>query len=340
MTASQEIETRLRETAEQLLRDKKVDVFLGYEKASLPFRTTPLFVTSPEQVDRLAWNPFCTINLAVYLPRLFADSRRGGGRAEPPPPPTVGIVLKGCDLRAATVLIQEHQVPREKLVIVGVACPGMVDRRKAELALGEHDALGAGEDGEGNVHAVIEDGVEVKLSREDVVAEACLQCRTPTPSMHDVLLGSPVEATDGDGDAGRKQTADFEAKAPAVRWAQLREALADCIRCSACRQACPMCYCTECVMDQTRPRWLGAGTDGSDVMIYHLTRAFHLAGRCTECGACARACPMGIDTRLLVRKMNQEVEDLYGYRPGDATDTTSPLSDFSMDDPQDFLTEP
>jgi hypothetical protein len=49
---------------------------------------------------------------------------------------------------------------------------------------------------------------------------------------------------------------------------------------------------------------------------------------------------MGIDVRLLVRKLNLEVEDLYGYRPGEAIDATPPLSAFAMDDPQEFLTEP
>jgi len=338
MTPSHEIETRLRETAEQLLREKRVDLFLGYEKASLPFRTTPLFLTCPQEVERLAWNPFCAANLAVYLPRLFkapADARQA---KDAPPPPTVGVVLKGCDTRSVVALIQERQVPRDKLVLVGVACPGMVDRRKAERALGEHVALGAGEDAQGNVHAVVEDGTEVALPREQILASACLECRSPTPSIHDALLGEPVEAKDPQ--AARRQTAEFGAKALAARWAHLRQTLSKCIRCNACRQACPMCYCKECLLDQTRPRWLGAGTDISDVTIYHLVRACHMAGRCTECGACVRACPMGIDTRLLVRKLNQEVEDLYGYRPGEAIDATPPLSAFAMDDPQDFLTEP
>ena len=337
MTPSHEIETRLRETAEQLLREKKVDIFLGYEKATLPFRTTPVFVTSPGEVTRLAWNPFCTANLAVYLPRLFAAPANEKEAAEMEQP-TVGIVLKGCDTRAATVLIQERQVPRDKLVLVGVACGGMVDRRRVEVALDKHDALGAGEDAGGNVHAVVEDGTEVTLPREDIIATACLECRSATPLIYDVLLGEPVEAKDPD--AARRHTAELESKALDARWAHFKETFAKCIRCNACRQACPMCYCKECLMDQAHPRWLGAGTDFSDIAIYHLVRALHLAGRCTECGACQRACPMGIDTRLMISKLNQEVEDLYGYTPGEATDKTPPLSDFDMDDPQDFLTEP
>ena len=338
MTPSHEIETRLRETAEELLREKRVDLFLGYEKASLPFRTTPLFLTSPEEVDRLAWNPFCTANLAVYLPRLFAAPADAKKAEAALPRPTVGMVLKGCDTRSVVALIQERQVPREKLVLVGVACPGMVDWRKAERAMGEHEALGAGEDAQGNIRAVAEDGMEVPLRREEVLAAACVECRSPTPSIHDVLLGGPIEAKDPE--AARRQTAEFESRALDARWAHLQETLSKCIRCNACRQACPMCYCKDCLLDQTRPRWIGAGTDISDVTIYHLVRAFHMAGRCVACGTCARACPMGIDTRLLVRKLSQEVEDLYGYRAGEAIDATPLLSAFDMDDPQDFLTEP
>ena len=338
MTASHEIETRLRETAEELLRDKKVDLFLGYEKASLPFRTTPVLLTSAEDAKRLVWNPFCAANLAVYLPRLFAPPADAKKAKDAPPPPAVGIVVKGCDARSVVALIQERQVPREKLVIVGVACPGVVDRRKAERALGDHEALEAGEDPQGDVRAVVEDGTEVLLPRDQIVADACLECRSPTPAIHDALLGTPVEAEAPD--VARRRIAEFESKGLGARWAHLQQTLSRCIRCNACRQACPMCYCKDCLLDQTRPRWVGASTDISDVTIYHLVRAFHMAGRCTECGACARACPRDIDTRLLVRKLSQEVEDLYGYRPGEAIDATPPLSAFAMDDPQDFLTEP
>jgi ferredoxin len=338
MTVSHEIETCLREVAGNLLREKKVNLFLGHEKASLPLRTTPLFLTAGEEARRLVWNPFCTANLAVYLPRLFrapADAREAKVAL---PPPTVGVVLKGCDTRSVVALIQERQVRRENLVLVGIACPGMVDARKAERALGEHEALGAGEDVQGNLRAVVEDGTEITLRRDQIVADACLECRSPTPSLYDMMLGAPVEAKEPD--AARRRTAEFESKPSDVRWARFQEVFSKCIRCNACRQACPMCYCKDCLLDQTRPRWIGAGTNLSDVAIYHLMRAFHMAGRCTECGACTRACPMGIDTRLLVRKLTLEVEDLYAYRPGEAIDATPPLSAFAMDDPQEFLTEP
>lgn len=337
MNTNHEIEARLRDTAEKLLREKKVNLFLGYEKTNLPFRTTPLFLSAVEQVERLAWNPFCSVNLSVYLPRLF-KAPMNTKEAKTVAPPTVGLVLKGCDARSVVALIQERQVPRENLVLVGVACPGIVDSRKAEKVLGDHEALGAGEDAQGNIRVVVEDGTEVTFRREDLVADACLECRCPTPSICDVMLGTPAEARKSD--RARRLTAEFESKPIETRWARFQETFSKCIRCNACRQACPMCYCKDCLLDQTRPRWVAAGTDISDLLVYHMVRAFHMAGRCTECGACERACPMGIDVRLMGRKLCAVVEDLYGYRPGETTDATPVLSSFAADDAQDFITEP
>src|SRR5512136_3023123 len=104
----------IRETAARLLSEGKVALVLGYEAGSVPFRTAPAFVERPEDAARLVWGPFCTNNLAVYLPKL-----KGVGR--------VAIVAKGCDARSTVTLIQEHQIPREQVVIIGVHCGGMVD---------------------------------------------------------------------------------------------------------------------------------------------------------------------------------------------------------------------
>jgi ferredoxin len=337
MNASHEIEARLRETAEKLLREQKVSVFLGYEKATLPFRTTPLFLTHAEEVNRLSWNPFCAANLAVYLPRLFATHAgvRDAGTAVTP---TVGIVLKGCDMRSVMTLIQERQVRRENLVLVEIACSGIVDRRKAEKALVGRQALGAGEDGQGNIRVVVDDGSEIALRLEDVSSQACRECRYSASPHHDVIVGVSVEGEKADG--SRRGIAEFESKPLESRWAIFQETFSKCIRCNACRQACPMCYCKTCVFDQNRPRWIGAGTESSDVALYHLMRALHMAGRCTGCGACERACPEGIDVRLLTRKLCVEVEELYGYRPGEALEGIPLMSSFAMDDPQEFVTEP
>ena len=51
-------------------------------------------------------------------------------------------------------------------------------------------------------------------------------------------------------------------------------------------------------------------------MIYHATRAMHLAGRCVECGACDNACASGVNLRYVAREITDFVDEMYDYRAG------------------------
>ena len=133
---------------------------------------------------------------------------------------------------------------------------------------------------------------------------------------------------------------ELEGKSSADKWQRFTGELSRCIRCNACRQACPNCYCKLCFADQTKPRWIGAGDDISDVLLYHLLRAYHQAGRCVGCDACVRACPMEIDLRLFNQKLAKEVETLFGYVPGISAEAPLPLCTFEQEDSQGFMTEP
>jgi ferredoxin len=106
--------------------------------------------------------------------------------------------------------------------------------------------------------------------------------------------------------------AEFEALPPAERWARFQRETARCIRCYACRQACPLCYCGECFVERTSPRWTEASVAPSGQQFWHIMRAYHQAGRCARCGACERACPLGIPLLHLTDKLNALVHTLYG----------------------------
>jgi len=84
-----------------------------------------------------------------------------------------------------------------------------------------------------------------------------------------------------------------------------------CIRCYACRNACPLCYCPTCFVDESRPQWVGKSIDPTDTMTFHFLRAYHCAGRCTDCGACERVCPVGITMRQFTKKLNKDAEDIF-----------------------------
>ena len=83
------------------------------------------------------------------------------------------------------------------------------------------------------------------------------------------------------------------------RWDFWQGELIRCIKCYACRNSCPMCYCGHCTMDCNRPQWVPVPSHALGNLEYHMVRAMHLAGRCVECGDCGRACPVGIPIHLI-----------------------------------------
>jgi ferredoxin len=67
--------------------------------------------------------------------------------------------------------------------------------------------------------------------------------------------------------------------------------------------------------------------------MFHLIRAYHVAGRCTDCGECSRVCPQGIPLHLLNRKLIKDINEFYGeYQAGEEIGQRHPLTDFHMDD--------
>jgi Fe-S oxidoreductase len=56
-----------------------------------------------------------------------------------------------------------------------------------------------------------------------------------------------------------------------------------------------------------------------------------------DCGACDRACPIGIDLRRLTKKMEMDVKELFHYEAGMSLEDVLPLATFNPDDPQEFI---
>jgi len=149
------------------------------------------------------------------------------------------------------------------------------------------------------------------------------------------MIGEPVpEQQDRDEFGAIK---DFEARTADERWDYFNRQMEKCIKCYACRNACPLCYCEECCVDSSQPQWFGKSTARSDTQAFHIMRAFHTAGRCVDCGACMRACPMDVDLRFLNKKIEKDVRELFSYEAGINPDEPPPLNTFKIDDPQEFI---
>lgn len=135
----------------------------------------------------------------------------------------------------------------------------------------------------------------------------------------------------------QQQAEKLEAMSPAERFEYWKEQFAKCIKCYACRQACPMCYCRRCIVDVNQPQWVSTSSHTLGNFEWNLVRAFHLAGRCAACGACDRACPVNIPLRLINYRMGKEVKEAFDYYAGESSDQNPVLASFSQDDPETFI---
>jgi len=314
----------VQDSVRKLFEDGRISHFIGYEAGSDSLRVTPCFLKSGQAVSRLVWNPLCANNLAKYL----LDLREVEGK--------VGILVKGCDSRSVVELLKENQIERDKVFIVGLPCSGIVDRKKLLTVLGisPGDVVAVEDDGDAFLVTTKEGKRMVK--KEQVLRGECLVCRYPTPVIYDALLGEAIPSLPWvrDDYSLVKELEELSVEEKARYW---NKELSQCIRCYACRNICPVCNCPECIFDKKAPRWLSKANNISESLVYHLIRAFHVAGKCVDCGECERACPMGIPLRGLNKKVEKDLLELFGYTAGIDVEQQPPLTKYQVGDLDEFL---
>lgn len=309
---------KIKETARKLFNDDKIDVFIGYKKGTVPMMNQPIIIRSADQADLLYWDSNCALNLCNYLTKRTDR---------------IGICANGCNSRNIVTHIIENQISRDQLYIVGIPCKGMIDHRAVKRAVNQREILEIKE--QENTFTVKGRDFEETFNIKDYLRSNCLVCTNRNPVIFDEMIAPPVEELSG-VDA-YKDVKEIEKMTSEKKWEFFTQVINKCIRCYACRNACPLCYCPTCFVDESKPQWVGKSNDPVDTMTFHILRAFHCAGRCTDCGACERVCPVDIPIRQFTKKLNKDAKDFFSWDAGLSLDQRPLLDFYRPDDYNDFI---
>ena len=269
----------IREICGRLFSEGKADAIFAHTSGGLDGTLIPFIAKGEGDIGKIVWGDRIRQNLAPYL----------HGRTD-----RVGIVAMPCDARAIVQYINESQLARENVYIIGVDCPGMVD----------------------------EDGYD---------RPGCAECTVRVAPVCDERVEGDPAGQEG-ASAGATPPRNGEGAPPAEKFARFRAEIDKCILCYSCRQACYGCYCKTCFIERDMPDWQPVELDAGTKMTFHLGRAMHLAGRCVECGACEAACASGVNVRYLIQEVTDFVDEMYGFRTGMDIGTAQAMVAYGPDD--------
>ena len=299
-------------TAKAKLADGSVQKVVGWRKGLFDYDVTPSVFTDAADLEKnFVYNENCGANLSKYLVKItreieikkstarmnnvMAKQRDPNAQDAPIPEEKVLVFLKPCDTYSFTELLKENRITRDDVVVVGIPCNGMKDPETKETA------------------------------------ERCVNCKSKKHVTYDELIGEEGDILDS---KRFDEVAKLEAMSVEERNEFWKNEFSRCIRCNACRDICPACTCEKCVFDNNKLYTSQKVAQVSfEESLYHIIRAWHVAGRCTDCGECSRVCPEHIPLHLLNRKFIKDINEIYGsYVAGSDMETKPPMLTFTEDD--------
>lgn len=302
----------------EMLKNGTVDRVLGWKAGEFDYDVSPAVFYTPEEIEtNFVWNDFCGANFSKYL-----ISETGKTESK------VLVFLKPCDTYSFNQLLTEHRFDREKVYALAVSCEGMLDTGKIKQAA--EGIVSVEDKGENVVINTLYDGT-CTHTRQSLLPDRCVNCKSKKHVAYDEILGDEGEILDSNR---FDEVEKLEKMSADERFAFWQGELSRCIRCNACRDICPACSCEKCVFDNPNSGVENkAASNEFEEKMFHIIRAFHVAGRCTDCGECSRVCPQHIPLHLLNRKFIKDIDTFYGeYQAGAQVGSRAPIVNYTTDD--------
>ena len=311
------LQEALKEKAKNLLASGEVKRVVGWTKGEFIHDPSPATFENEAQLENFVYNDFCGANLSKYLIEI---SKKEGKTA---------VFLKPCDTYSFNQLVKEHRIKRENVFVVGIECNGKLDNYLLE----KQDIQGITSESYDGKNAIFETIFgRNQAVKGEVLLEKCKSCKGKKFMVSDdTVVLHEMKEENNDRFSCVKELENLTSEQRFKFW---QEQLSKCIRCNACRNVCPACSCLKCVFDNPKSNISAKANDVPfEEQLFHVIRAFHVSGRCTDCGECSRVCPQRIPLHLLNRKFIKDIDNFYGeYQAGEESEGKTPLTSYTASD--------
>lgn len=293
---------------------KSGDLIISYKESGIPGQMTPFFVRSSDKIDLISLTPFCINNLSVYLSELTHIELIGSGNKG-----KVFVTVKPCDVSSVLQIISDAQISKDKVTMIVFECDGIVSVKDIrDRILDDFSAIETNDN-----HLVVSTMQKgnIKLNKSDVTSAKCKECSNCIlPETYDYyFVGTEKKASK----VSNKNKISSTLVQDSLKRSDLKKLvdaeLTKCIRCNACRNICPACFCSDqCIMDKPKlvTPFISKENSLQNNILYHLIRFYHVAPNCTGCSECERVCPQNIKLSIFYKYLNRFTEKELGYNPG------------------------
>ncbi len=328
----------------QLLSSGKIQALLVPQSTPSKKIVYPVLITDPKKLHSDIIAPVLPVATATVISKLT--------KVQPPSKP-IGVVMRACQIRALVELVKLNQANLTNVLIIGVDCPGTFPI----------NTYAAFPEKQTPSHFILDTLVKKTNDADKYLRSACQICKDPIPTSADIVLGlfgTDLEKeliVEAHSEAGKellkdipletikeektreKTVKDIHETKDKKRAAFLKEKegikgiervaefFDKCVNCHNCRQACPICYCKECLFDSAvfdaeaykfirRAENKGLFKLPSDALLFQLGRMNHMILSCVQCGLCEQACPNMIPLMDVFIPTAENAQKEFSYQPG------------------------